>query len=910
MAGLLVVTSGLTALPQPLAAPSLVTAAWLLTAVGAALSVAFGLGRGGIHVAVAVAVVAGLAATLAAAALPEHPRWGEPLRHSLNGIGPLVWLTLAGAGLVASGWQSSTLARGLAGLGSAGLWLHGWMPVGFAGETRIPALAALGTVPAAAAADQAPIQAVIAGGHWLALLGALSSAVLVGLVMRPAWPRLWSAAALAGLALAVVGGASESGPAVALLQLGAAGVGAAAIGGHLGQAGGQSADPQSARPLDFAALGRAVEPWAVGLVLLAYALLKVNGLRYSTTDEALYFYAAKIWADGSVPYRDFFFSHPPLHIAVPALLYKVFGYHFIIGKLLSAGAAAGAGLFNWAIARHFLGPWGGALALVLHLTAGEVLQASTNLTGVNLTACWLMAGLWLLWVARRYGWAGACLGAAASTGFYAFGGYVAAAVLCLLLPWPARWSDGRAWLRHPLISLTIGFVAIWGGVNLLFWAIGGDGYLDGVYSYHLAKKAKVEGFAPISGGPMAIASNFALMLSARDFAVSVYHHAAHWWLALGLPLALLMRAWADSAAQVTVALRAQVVGAPARSGPLATGARSQAPGAVLVAQALGAASDAQTRVAARPWTQVLDPRQWWVGTSTGIALVWALLVALLIEFGQFKERYDFYFALVLPLVATCAAGFICELAHMGFRLLSFELHRHSKVAPCVGFAVLAVFGLCWMPIDMAANRAAYPSEFTGAKMEGHGPGERLEFEWLPAPGPPWLSQWTQALVWKSYRIRGSVESGVHHYLWGKKRWFSKAQEMAAHIAANTTADETITGASDYAPLLALLANRRMAGNHVDTNSKVFNTGAVALEKFWDDGCRDKLKFIVVAPQSYFAAQDLPKRTSVVDNFVRDKGYSDPALKHWRPLEMELWRRKGPELCSFRGQRGIGPVLGK
>ncbi len=849
-------------------------AGWAILLVAAALAVSTPGGLGAAPLAVAAA---GVALALWSLRQPDQPVWavgaavlavavatfvvppdqagraGEPLRASLHGLGPAAFAVVALPGLVALARQPSPLARVLAGLGTAGAWLLCWMPVGFAGETRVPWLAALGEVPMAAVAGQAPVAGAVAGAPWLAVLAVVSTAVLAGLCARPQWPPVWAWAALAGLGLGTLGAATEGGALALLATFGALLAGGALLYGQL-------ARPAGRQP-DLAALGRAAEPSAVALLLAAWTLLKWNGLRYSTTDEALYYYAARLWSEGTLPYRDFFFSHPPLHIGVPALLYKLFGYQFLIGKLLSVVAATGAALFNWRIARHALGPWGGLLALALTLLAGEVLQASTNLTGVNLTTAWLMAGLWLLWVRRSFLWAGACLGAAASTGFYAFGGWLTAVVLTLLLPWPARWSDVRGWLSHPVARLVAGFAVVWGGVNLLFWALSGDAYTDGVYAYHFAKKAKVEGFVPLSQGPTAVLANFATMLNARDFAVSVYHHAAHYWLALGLPLVLVLRQW--------------VLRVP----------------------------DAK----AAPWTTVFDPRQWWQTPAMGIALVWALALALLVEFGQFKERYDFYFALVLPVLASSAAGFVVVAAQIAGRAIH-ALPTGSPQRAVVAGAAAAAFGLCWMHVDMVANRAAYPSEFKGPKMEGHGPGERLTFEWLPAPGPTWVSDWTRTLLWKDHRIRGSVETGMHHYLWGKKRWFSKAEAMAAYIAANSRPDETITGASDYAPLLALLSGRRLAGNHVDTNSKVFNTGAVPLEKFWDEACRDRLKFIVSAPQSYFAAQDLPKRTTVLENFVRDKVFSDPGLKHWRPLEMELWVRKGPEPCAYKGKRGGGPSL--
>ena len=53
-------------------------------------------------------------------------------------------------------------------------------------------------------------------------------------------------------------------------------------------------------------------------IILGYLALKWSCFHYSATDENIYFYQAAAWAEGVLPYRDFFFAHPPLHIAPPA----------------------------------------------------------------------------------------------------------------------------------------------------------------------------------------------------------------------------------------------------------------------------------------------------------------------------------------------------------------------------------------------------------------------------------------------------------------------------------------------------------------------------------------------------------------------------------------------------------------
>ena len=858
--------------------------------------------------------------------------WTEPLRDTWLGATPPAFAGIALAGVIALFMRPDSLgSRALAGLGAFGLWLHAMTPVGWAGGSLLPAWAAIVGIPAGAtsgsagAVSAAPVgllgdlptllQVLVATGLLAALalwrdlpraiLGLFAAGLWLPCVF---WPMRVGVGAT-GLALETGASLAAAAFALALAVLHRPGP----VPGAIAVDPATEADGGGRR---LAMVGRAAEPIAVAVLIGGYLILKINGLRWSTTDEGLYFYAAKAWSEGLLPYRDFFFAHPPLHIAVPALAYKVFGYHFVVGKWLSALAALGAGIAVWRIARTWLGITAGVFALGLDLFACEVLQASTNLTGINLTTCWLMWGLWAA-LRHRFLLAGMLLGAAAATGFYAIGGFLILAVLagCMPLPPPSRphepWLQ-RA-LRHPTILISLGFLAVWGTINAFFLVAAGDAFRTGVYDYHFAKKAKVEGFTPLSDGPHALLANSLVLLGARDFAVSVYYHAAHYWLALLAPLGIALKAWAH-----------------------AITARPPPP----------VGRQAALRQTQPAWHAILwHPRRWWLDRASGGAgmLLWVLSLGLLAEFAQFKERYDFYYALLLPCVTLCAATWIDALLALGrvaVQALTVRETRpptgslpqrgsmprpvdglpHGKILAAV--SVMVLLSLLWVPVNMSANRKAFPSEFQRTEGSG-GIGERLTFDWYPPPppwtdggeaiGPTWLSDVTRGLYWQDHRMRGSIESGVHHYLWSKKRWFSTADDMAAYIRRNSTETDTLTGASDYAPLIALLSGRRLAGNHIDTNSKVFNTGAVSVERFWDAVCADRVKFVIAAPQSYFAPSTLNLRTSVVENFKKDQVFLDPMLKHWKTLDMELWVRKreptgGEKACSYKGMRGVGPTL--
>lgn len=148
-----------------------------------------------------------------------------------------------------------------------------------------------------------------------------------------------------------------------------------------------------------------------------------------------------------------------------------------------------------------------------------------------------------------------------------------------------------------------------------FYMLVGDRFIDGVYEYHFAKKAKIEGFTPLSEGPHAIILNLFLLLRGvldpaapkNDLTVTLYYHAAHYWLALLAPLGLALGSWLE---------RVQV---------------------------MMTSGDQQHVSANSAWSVLWNPRTWWQKLdglgAQAIAIV--LVAALLTEFAQFKERYDF-----------------------------------------------------------------------------------------------------------------------------------------------------------------------------------------------------------------------------------------------------------------------------
>jgi hypothetical protein len=69
---------------------------------------------------------------------------------------------------------------------------------------------------------------------------------------------------------------------------------------------------------------RLVAAIALVLVVGAFLVLKAFAFIPREADEGIYTYAAFRFANGALPYRDFFFAHPPFHLAWPAMLFWVF----------------------------------------------------------------------------------------------------------------------------------------------------------------------------------------------------------------------------------------------------------------------------------------------------------------------------------------------------------------------------------------------------------------------------------------------------------------------------------------------------------------------------------------------------------------------------------------------------------
>lgn len=223
-------------------------------------------------------------------------------------------------------------------------------------------------------------------------------------------------------------------------------------------------------------------------VALLYLIIQFNGLIVvSPGDENVYFYMAKSVAQGQLPYRDFFYAHPPLHVLIMSLIIKVFGFSFTILKsaeLLELLVSAFflykicIGLFRQKLEEKHADAIS-FLALIFYLSSFEILFKATFALGTNTSLMFLLMGFYFV-LSGKYFTGGAILGAAGLARFYTL------PPVFVLLGFTAikKFQKGG---KKDMVYLLAGFLLTFGVVIFLLALFFGHNFIDSVFSYHLLK---------------------------------------------------------------------------------------------------------------------------------------------------------------------------------------------------------------------------------------------------------------------------------------------------------------------------------------------------------------------------------------------------------------------------------------
>src|SRR3989344_5365963 len=163
------------------------------------------------------------------------------------------------------------------------------------------------------------------------------------------------------------------------------------------------------------------------LISIAYFLVQFRGLIVVLPgDENVYYYMAKSITEGQLPYRDFFYAHPPLHIFILSIVIKIFGVNFGILKFVNLLALLIASFFLYKISlglfreklddRH--ADIISILALILFLFSFEIMFKATFSIGVAFSLMFVTASFYFA-LAKKYFISGLLGGLAGLTRYYA-----------------------------------------------------------------------------------------------------------------------------------------------------------------------------------------------------------------------------------------------------------------------------------------------------------------------------------------------------------------------------------------------------------------------------------------------------------------------------------------------------------
>lgn len=223
------------------------------------------------------------------------------------------------------------------------------------------------------------------------------------------------------------------------------------------------------------------------LLLLLFVLLQSQMYSPLLSDENQYFLLGKEVSEGNVPYRGFFYSHPPLQLYVFAFIFKLVGYNFFLLKSVAIISTLTSAML---IYRLIEGNTTKLIAVSLFLFNATVFFSGATNMGINLTCMITLLGFYHIKRGRLFV-GGMLFGLAFTAGVYSIVIFLAT----LLFLWKKS------------LKAILGFIAVVLPSTILFYFISGFDYIRQVFLYHLGK--------PMEGSALKLA--FFSNLVIRDF---------------------------------------------------------------------------------------------------------------------------------------------------------------------------------------------------------------------------------------------------------------------------------------------------------------------------------------------------------------------------------------------------------
>jgi hypothetical protein len=230
-------------------------------------------------------------------------------------------------------------------------------------------------------------------------------------------------------------------------------------------------------------------PRLAALVLVSATAFPMALLRPIDGDEGFFLMAARLFAKGLAPYRDFFFIHAPAIPYVFGIWFRVFGPGWYAARVLAALLEVVIGLVLFEHLLRATGRWAWALVgVALYASAGLVLGWFSPVKSLGVSALFAFCGTALLARQRRGSLlaAGVLLGLSGSARLY-----LLVTVPCALLYLLRRRGWTRAFARE-VVPLLIG--AVIGSVPLIVALLGDhQAFFFGTIEYHALRDVHASG---------------------------------------------------------------------------------------------------------------------------------------------------------------------------------------------------------------------------------------------------------------------------------------------------------------------------------------------------------------------------------------------------------------------------------
>ena len=212
-------------------------------------------------------------------------------------------------------------------------------------------------------------------------------------------------------------------------------------------------------------------------------------------------------------------------------------------------------------------------------------------------------------------------------------------------------------------------------------------------------------------------------------------------------------------------------------------------------------------------------------SGVGLPLLCTLIAAVfLVVLLRMNRVWMYYYIPAFPFAAVGAGWMVSRLVSGTVRLVkvrgNLERAGFLKSDVAVAGTALLLFGVAFYRSPGLEARLSYFQ-----KSERQSVVERTHhYSFAPSPLPDAINDWVRAWFWKDERIIGEPYNTFNYYLWHESRVFDIADEVAEIIQKETSPSAAIFGDSGTVPLFALLSERDIAGNEVDTNIQRYRSG--------------------------------------------------------------------------------------